>query len=115
LKDDLARAVKLSLLPGVTLAEAARRTGVSLAALRRAKKAAPANLTRDDLILAALTKNGEQREGTVGDLASLASFIDYLNHDGSTAAGVENDLRRLASEGRIALAGARFRLLARWP
>jgi hypothetical protein len=67
--------------------------------------------TRDDLILATLTKDGELTEGDVGDLAGLAAWLDHVNHDGSTAEGVGRDLARLAAEGRIALEGGRFRLL----
>lgn len=113
--EDLDRAVRLSMLPGMTLAEASRATGVSLSALRRARKERPARLTRDDLILGALTKNGAESEGEVGDPASLAAWLDYVNHDGSTAAEVERDLARLVSEGRLAIERGRFRLVGRWP
>ena len=113
--EELERAVRLSMLPGATLVEASRATGVSLSALRRARKERPARLTRDDLILAALTKNGAQSAGEVGDLAGLASWLDYVNHDGSTAGEVERDLARLVSEGRLVLEGGRFRLVGRWP
>jgi hypothetical protein len=74
-------------------------------------------LTRDDLVLAAVTKNGERNEGpiTESDLASIASWLDYVNHDGSTGQGVRDDLLRLAKAGRISLEEGRFRLLYPWP
>ncbi|MBX3230846.1 MAG: hypothetical protein KIT84_01405 [Labilithrix sp.] len=111
----LARAARLSLVPGVTMAEVTRRTGLSASTIRRARKGLA--LTRDDLLLAALTENGARGEGplTDGRLAGLASWLDYVNHDGSTAASVRDDLTRLAEAGRLALEGARFRLLAPWP
>ena len=108
-------AVRLSLVPGLTLAEASRRTGVSLATLRRGRKTLGVSLTRDDLIFAALSANGARSEGPVGDLAHLASWIDYVNHDGTSAAEVARDLERLARAGRIALEAGRFRLLVPWP
>ena len=111
----LERAVRLSLLPGMTLAQVCRRTGVSLSALRRARKAGTIRLTRDDLLLAALTENGERVDGPIGELAGLASWLDHVNQDGTTAAEVERDLARLAASGRIALEGGAFRLLAPWP
>jgi hypothetical protein len=99
----------------MTLAVASRRTGVPLSALRKARRARAIRLTRDDLLLAGLTRNGEQTEGDVGDLAQLATWMDYVNHDGTTAAEVESDLARLAAEGTIVLAGGRFKLARPWP
>jgi hypothetical protein len=113
--EELERAVRWSLLPGVTLAQASRLAGVPLAALKRARKESAVRLTRDDLVLAGLTRNGERSEGPVGDPAALASFSDYVNHDGSTAAEVERDLQRLAAAGQISVENGRFRLLRRWP
>lgn len=113
--EELDRAVRLSMLPGATLAEASRTTGVSLSMLRKARKERPARLTRDDLILGALTKNGTILEGEVGDPGHLAAWLDYVNHDGSTAAEVERDLARLVSEGRLVIEENRFRLAGPWP
>jgi hypothetical protein len=109
------RAVRLSLIPGMTLAEVCRRTRVPLATLRRARQERSLRLERDDLLLAALTKNGEQTAGDIGSLASIASWLDYVNHDGSSAAEVERDLARLAAAGRIVLHAGRFRLVGDWP
>jgi len=113
--DALVRAVRLSRLPGVTLAEASERAGVPVTALRRGRQDGTIVPTRDDLLLGALTRNGADTEGTVGDLANLASWLDYVNHDGTTADEVGRDLERLATAGTITVADGRFRLLVRWP
>jgi len=84
-----------------------------MSTLRRARK--ERRLERDDLLLAALTKNGEQVEGEIGSLSAIAAWLDYVNHDGTTAAEVERDLDRLASAGRIVLHDGRFRLVVSWP
>ncbi|MDX2092689.1 MAG: hypothetical protein SFX73_32790 [Kofleriaceae bacterium] len=111
----LRRAARLSLIPGLSVDAIARDTGVSARAIRRARKEQA--LTRDDLVLAALTANGTRTEGALADatLAGMASWLDYVNHDGSTAASVRADLARLAATGHIVLEGAHFRLLAPWP
>jgi transposase-like protein len=113
--EKLRRAALLSLLPGASVDAITRETGVSASAIRRARKTLA--LTRDDLVLAALTANGTRAEGSIAEetLAGIASWLDYVNHDGSTAASVRADLARLAEAGRIALEGAHFRLLAPWP
>lgn len=114
---EVSRAVTLSRIPGVTIAEAAKTIGVSAAAVKRGRAREATAPTRDDLLLAALTKNGTLREGPVGDHAALAGWLDYVNKDGTTADEVGRDLERLAREGRIALedGGAKFRLVTRWP
>ena len=78
------------------------------AALRRARRTLTVQLGRDDLLLAALTNNGTRTEGTIGDLASLAGWLDAVNHDGSDAATIARDLTRLARAGRITYDGDRF-------
>ncbi|HVJ16068.1 MAG TPA: hypothetical protein VM686_11585 [Polyangiaceae bacterium] len=114
MSDDVARAVKLCRL-GVSMAEAARLTGVSLAALRKGKKTLQPSVTRDDLILAALTENGTRPEGTLPALDGLAAWIDHMNHDGTTAGELERDLLRLTADGLIAVENGRYRLLRPWP
>lgn len=113
----LLRAARLSHLPGVTLAETCARTGVSRGALRRARElhGLAAHPSREDLALSALTKAGAQAEGELGDLAGLASFLDHVNHDGTTEAEVRDLLRALEARGLLALEGPRWRLLAPWP
>lgn len=113
--EKLRRAARLSLVPGASVHAIAREAGASASAIRRARKGL--SLTRDDLVLAALTANGTRAEGSIADeaLAGMAAWLDYVNHDGSTAESVRADLARLAGAGRIALDGARFRLLVPWP
>lgn len=110
-------AARLSRLPGVTLAEASRRSGVPLAALRRARASLGAEAwpDRSDLVLAALTRSGERDRGPVADLASIAGFVDWCNHDGTTADEVPALLQGLVDRGLIELTAGQFRLLRRWP
>ncbi|MCA9637676.1 MAG: hypothetical protein KC420_16735 [Myxococcales bacterium] len=111
----LRRAVKLSRVPGVTMRAAAERMGVTMGALRRGRRADPRGLGHDDLLIAALSKNGEEVEGELGDLRVVASWLDYVNKDGSTAESVAEDLRRLAAAGVLEVSEGRYRLLVPWP
>jgi hypothetical protein len=113
---DVLRAAKLSRVPGVTVAEAAKRLGVPASAVSRARKTAPA-LSIDELALAALTKNGGSREGTLSDelLAGIAGWVDYVNHDGCTAREARAMLDRWVRQGTLAIEGTRWRLLRPWP
>ncbi len=114
----LRRALRLSFLPGATQAEACRATGVSPAALRRARREAaaqPIRIDRVDLVLAALTQLGRHRTGPLGELATLASWLDYVNHDGTTAESLEQELAALVRDGWIAIEAGHFRLLRPWP
>lgn len=99
------------------MAEACARYGVSRSAVARVKKelggAAP---SLDDLLLAALTRNGEQEEGELpSDWAGLASWLDYVEHDGCTAAEARARVAKLADDGLIELDGVGWRLRAPWP
>jgi hypothetical protein len=118
--DDAAarRAARLSRLPGVTLDEACKRCGVTKAALQRARKAlgVEAMPGPEDLVLAALTRNGARRRGTLpAELDGLAGFIDYVNKDGCTAAEVRAMLRRLARRRVLTLDERRWALCVPWP
>jgi hypothetical protein len=106
------RAAKLSRVPGVTIAVAAKRFRVTPAAVSRARKLPTTAPTIPELALAALTRNGADREGELGDLAALAGWIDYINHDGCTAAGARAFLD-LCPE--LAITGTRWRLITPWP
>jgi hypothetical protein len=113
---DVARAAKLSRVPGVTIAEAAARFAVPAPAVARARKAAKA-LSLAELALAALTDNGARGSGTLtaAALAQIASFIDYVNHDGCTADEVRALLATCARDGTLALRGDAWSLGAAWP
>jgi len=111
------RAVKLSGVPGVTLKEAAARFQVPLSRVRRARRRQPelARLSLAELALAALTNNGLEPEFSLMELARVAAWLDYVNHDGSTEADVRRLLDALAEQGLIELGEHAGRLLRDWP
>lgn len=116
---NVVRAARLSALPGITLAVACARFGVTKAALQRARKqlgAAELRPSREDLVLATLTDYATLTEGPLPrDLASLASYIDYVDKDGCTAADVRTTLAELARRNVLAVTGDRWKLLQPWP
>lgn len=112
---DAARAARLWRIPGVTLAAVCERFGVSAYAVRKAAASLPGRASRDELILGALTRHAMRTEGPIGDLGGLASWLDYVDKDGSTAESVDADLDRLVSEGWITREGDRFSLRRDWP
>lgn len=112
---DVLRAAKLSRVPGVTIDEACRRFGVAKSAVQRARKTGgpPTELSLAELALAALTKNGTVTSGTLDGLERIAGWLDYVNHDGSTAEDVS---RLLASLGEVlTIDGTHWELRAAWP
>jgi hypothetical protein len=113
----LVQAARLSAIPGVTIAEACERYGVGRSAVARVKKelrGAPPSL--DDLLIAALSCNGEQSEGELpADYAHLAGWLDYINHDGCTADEARARVAKLAVDGLVELRGETWRLLVAWP
>lgn len=111
---DALRAAKLSRVPGVTVAEAAGRFGISAAAVTRARKNAATAPSLQELALAALTRNGTQAEGALDReaLVAIAGWIDYINHDGCTA---EHARALIGQCSELALAGDRWTLVAPWP
>jgi hypothetical protein len=111
------RAAKLSRLPGVTIAEAAKRFGVSVYSVRRSRRdpALDTTLSLAELALAALTNNGLEPSFTLGDLRQVASWVDYVNHDGCTPEDVRALLQSLADSGVIELGAESGRLLVAWP
>lgn len=113
----LVRAARLSAIPGVTMAEACERYGVSRSAVVRVKQElGGASPSLADLLLAALTRNGEHDQGELPrDYASLASWLDYVNHDGCTADEARARVVELADDGVLELHGTTWRLRAPWP
>jgi len=106
-----ARAAKLSRIPGVTIAEACARFGVTKAAVTRARRDPASKPTLDELALAALTDNGARTSGTV-DLAAIAGWLDYVDHTAYTADEVRAMLARFP---QLAIDGDRWTLTAPWP
>ncbi len=107
---DELRAAKLSHVPGVTIAEACQRFGVTKAAVARARKARESQPSVAELALAALTSNGTRKSGAIADLDGVAGWIDHINHDGATAA----EIRALLAPF-VELDGARWRFTGTWP
>jgi transposase-like protein len=108
-----ARAARLSRVPGVTIAEACERFGVTRAAVERARREVR-SLTLEELAMAALTRNGEREAGEL-DLAGIAAWLDYVNHDGSTAEDARRLLDGVVARGQLAIDGSAWRLLEPWP
>ena len=69
----------------------------------------------NDLLLSALTSEGRATSGELGDLDALAGFVDYVNHDGSSASDVRKMLDALVEQGVITLDGDHWKLQKRWP
>lgn len=115
--DTLRAAVRFARLPGVTRAAACERFSITPAALRRALKEAGVDTapTRADLLLHSLTRGGTCHEGEVGSLAVLASWLDYVDKDGSRPEDVAALLESIAASGRIVLEGGRWRLVGPFP
>jgi hypothetical protein len=113
----LVKAARLSALPGVTMAKACERYGVGRSAVTRVRKElGGARPTPDDQLLAALTHNGEREEGELpSDYATLASWLDYLDHDGCTPDEARARVAELAERGLIEIRGTTWRLRVPWP
>ncbi len=100
----LRKAVRLYRIPGVAQAEVCERLGLTRGALSRARKTFTA---RDypwprDLVLACVTEQGQKPRGpwpSADELRTLASYLDFVNKDGSKAADVERMLDELVQEG----------------
>ena len=105
------RAAKLSHVPGMTIDEASERFRIGAAAIKRARKDPASKPSLAELALAALTYNGTQSEGEL-ELARIAGWIDYLNHDACSEAEARALLESCA---QLAIEGTRWRLLGEWP
>jgi hypothetical protein len=109
------RAAKLSRIPGVTIDAARARFGVTRAAIQKARKDPTSTPTLAELALAALTSNGTVAAGVLGDLTSIAGWIDYINHDACTVDDVRRLLAECVASGVLELSGATWRLVGAWP
>ena len=109
------RAARLSRIPGVTIAQAAKRFEVPPAQVSRARKSiVETSLSMADLALAALTREGRRRSGALSDLKAIAGWLDYVNHDACTPAEVRALLDEQVKAGLLEIDGGR-RLLKPWP
>jgi transposase-like protein len=106
-----ARAAKLSRIPGVTIAEACARFGVTKAAVARARRDPASKPSLDELALAALTDNGARTSGTA-DFAAIARWLDYIDHSSYSADEIRAMLARCP---QLAIDGDRWTLTAPWP
>ena len=107
---DELRAAKLSHVPGVTIAEACERFGVTKAAVSRARKLPESKPSLAELALAALTSNGTRTTGSINELENVAGWIDYLDHSGATVAEVRTLLSSFVS-----FEGSHWRFDGSWP
>ena len=102
----LQRALRLYRIPGVTAAEVCERLGVSRYALKKARKTFDRSRYAwpQDLMLSALTDTGLRTSGpwpTRAELATMASYCDFVNKDGCTADEVEHMLSELVDAGQL--------------
>lgn len=113
----LLQAARLSALPGMTIAQACERYGVGRSALARVRKElGGARPSLDDLLLASLTRHGELQQGELPrDYRGLASWFDYVDHDGCTPKQAEARVRSLAERGVIEIDGSQWTLRVTWP
>ncbi|MDX9720307.1 MAG: hypothetical protein RBU37_06150 [Myxococcota bacterium] len=100
----LQRAARLYRIPGVTQAEVCARLGLSRVALKRARERfdGAAFPWPRDLLLSCLTDAGRRTRGawpTRQELATLASYLDFVDKDGSTADSVAALLASLVQDG----------------
>jgi hypothetical protein len=111
------RAARLTRLPGVTIAEASRKTGVPAREVSRVRRTHEEDHWPDraGLVVAALTNYAELRAGELGDLDPIARFVDWQNHDGSTADDVRRLLDELVADGVLEVGDGKWRLLVEWP
>lgn len=102
--EQLQRAARLYRIPGVTQAEVCERLGLSRSALKRARQIFDRSAFPwpRDLVLSALTDTGRRTRGpwpTRDELRTLASYVDFVEKDGSTADSVAALLDSLVEEG----------------
>jgi hypothetical protein len=116
----LFRAARYAHFPGVRRDDACARFGLSRGTLKRAmtELGLSCRPRLHDHVLFSLTRGGTALAGELPDpaqLASLASYLDYINNDGSRAEDVTRMLGELAREGRLVVHGARWELMGEFP
>lgn len=113
----LLRAAKLARLPGIRRAEACERFDLSAGMLRRALKEfwVEAFPSPREIVLHALTDGGTRKQGSIPNLATVASYVDFVNKDGMKEEGVRVILDELVAQGTLEVDGTHWRLLAEFP
>jgi hypothetical protein len=112
---DELRAAKLSWIPGVTIAQACKRFGVTKTAVSRARKDPGSKPSLAELALAALTSNGTTDTGAATALDGVAAWISYIDRSPTSVDEVRALLAPLVAAGQLALDGSRWNLLRPWP
>lgn len=109
--DKALRALKYVRIPGVTIAMACARYGLTRAQYTRARKERGHEVTwtLEDIILGALAGGGEH------DAASLVEYVDWQDHCRYTPRALESVLAGLAARGLVERAAGGWRLLGEWP
>lgn len=114
----LRRVARLYQIPGVTASQVQQRLGVTRHAISVATQRFGNRPSPEDLVLAALTRSGTDTRGswpTAQQLATMASWVDYVNKDGSTADDIAAILDRFLSNGVLRREGDTFLLLEPFP
>jgi hypothetical protein len=116
----LQRAVRLYRIPGVHMAEVCERLGISQYALKKARKSVNrAQFSRvHDLVISMLTDTGLRTSGPwplPDELATMASYLDFVNKDGSTAETVAKILDELVDAEVLGRSPEGYILLKSFP
>lgn len=114
----LRRVARLYRIPGMTVSDVRERLGVTRYAITTATKRFGGRPSPEDLVLSALTQSGTNTRGdwpTAERLSTLASWVDYVNKDGSTAETIAAILDRLVMAGVLGRDGDAFVLLEPFP
>lgn len=117
--DLLQRVARLYRIPGVSATKVCERLGVTRYAIAKAtKRFGGRRPSPEDLVLAALTREGANTRGpwpTADKLTLMASWVDYVNKDGSTAENIEAMLDGFVRAGVLRRDGNAFVLLKPFP
>jgi len=114
--DTLRRAVRFARIPGVTRAAARARFGVSARALTAAlRELTDSRPTTADLVLAALTRNGELLDGPLPDFDGVAAWLRYVDKDDSTGESVRAVFEGLVADGVLIASPDGWWLNKPWP
>lgn len=116
----LRKIARLSAVPGVKVREVCERFGVTRYAVELARELPdmPRRAPKDDLVIAMLTRHGRIERGpwpSPAALSTMASWLDYVDKDGSTADDVASRLDALIQRGVLRRVGDEYELLEPFP